>query len=145
MQCPCPTLYPKQPRAANDALDRPAMTSISWSRPTILALLVAVTACAPRSRSQLVPAPTSTDELYDCVRYELARLGFTIVDSDRAGGFVRAQEEFNDWLGEPRTREVYATALVPPGQSRPHLQITSNRHAHEQADRVISACAPATE
>ena len=118
---------------------------MSCVRVIALASLVTVSACAPRSRHQLVPAPTSTDQLYDCVRYELARLGFTIVDSDRAGGFVRAEESYSNWLGEPRTREIYATALVPPGQSRPHLQITSNMNAHEQADLVVDACAPATD
>lgn len=121
------------------------MKPSSWIRCTALVLLTAIAACAPRSRSQLVPAPTSAEDLYHCVRYELARLGFTIVDSDRAGGFVRAREDFTDWMGESRVREIHATALSPPGQSRPQLQITSNRHAHEQADAVISACAPATD
>ena len=116
----------------------------AWRRVVLLAALVGVTACAPRTRSQLVPASTSSDDLYDCVRYELARLGFALVDSDRAGGFVRAQEAFTDWTGEHRTREIYATALVPPSLDRPHLQITSNRHGHEQADMVVDACAPGT-
>lgn len=120
------------------------MRRTPWNRVLPVVALVALTACAPRTRSQLVPAPTSPDELYDCVRYELARMGFTIVDSDRAGGFVRAQEAFTDWIGEHRTREIYATALVPPSRDRPHLQITSNRHGHEQADRVVDACAPPT-
>lgn len=120
------------------------MQGTGWTRVVIVTFVVVLSACAPRTRSQLVPAPTSPDALYDCVRYELARLGFTIVDSDRAGGFVRAQEAFTDWIGEHRTREIYATALVPPTLDRPHLQITSNRHGHEQADLVVDACAPRT-
>lgn len=85
------------------------------------------------------------DQLYDCLLLELARAEFTIVDVDRATGFVRAQRVDRDLLDRPRSLGIYATVLRAGQGATRHVQISSNARANDEADSLAVRCTGSVE
>jgi hypothetical protein len=100
-------------------------------------------ACVPRSQTRLIEIEAPPGEMYDCVIYELARRGFTIVDADRASHFIQAQRVDRDWMGENHTLEIYATVIPHAEDAGRYLQLASNGRANDEATGIAAECTAA--
>lgn len=122
------------------------MTSSSrWILRGLVVLVsgTALASCAARGQNRLLPITSAPAEAYDCVLYELARADFTITDTDRASGFVRALRMDRRLLDDPVRLEIHATLIPGPDGSDDLLQISSNARANDEADALAAACVPA--
>ena len=106
-----------------------------------LALFLLVTAACTTTggRNRLITVATTPSDAFECVLFELARADFTIVDVDRATGFLHAYRVERTW-GHSRTLEVYATVLTPPGETEQYVQISSNAYGNDAADQLAGTC-----
>ena len=77
----------------------------------VLTLALAPASCMKRGQNYVLPTSAPPDQLYHCVMLELAAADFTVVDADRASGFVNAKRVEPLPLFDSRTHEIHATVI----------------------------------
>lgn len=110
------------------------------------AIVLGVGACnSYRVRSQLIPAPTVSGDLFRCAQLELGRSGYAIVGADRASRWLHAQRRIDRSFRSPERAEIYVTVIPDETGDGSHLQLTDNSHATADADQLRERCIAPTE
>lgn len=99
----------------------------------VLALTLVLSSCVKRGRNYVLSTTVPPDQLYHCVLLELAEADFTIVNADRASGFVNAKRVEPLPLFDSHTHEIHAT-VIPAREGSGQSLSAGSCAAHAQRD-----------
>jgi len=106
----------------------------------VLALTLGLSSCVKRGQNYVLSTTVPPDHLYHCVMLELAGADFTIVNADRASGFVNAKRVEPLPLYDSHTHEIHATVIPAREGTGSVLQITGNAYSRGEAEQILDAC-----